>query len=97
MRLVGAEAGVEEAGVVDPELADGRVDRGHLGGLVDRDFDIVAGGQDVEFARIEQQFAAAQGQRFPEVARVVAVDIVEIDHAGVAAAAEADHGPVAAP
>ena len=77
-RLVGSEAGIEEAGVVDPELADRGVDRGHLRGLGRRDLDRLLGRQDVEFAGIEQQFArapalAARRQRLPEVARVVPV------------------------
>ena len=77
--LGGAEAGVEEAGVVDAELAHRRVDRGHLGGLQHRDLHRLLGGQDVELAGIEQQLAAARLQRLPEVARVVAVLAVEVD------------------
>src|SRR5690606_24942764 len=42
--LVGPETGVEKAGVVDAELADRRIDRGHLGRLHDRDLDRLAGG-----------------------------------------------------
>ena len=42
VRLVSAEAGVEEAGIVDAELADRGVDGGHFGGLVDRDLDGLA-------------------------------------------------------
>src|SRR5581483_8566186 len=73
-----AEAGVEEARVVDAELADRRVDRGHLGRLQHRDLDRVLGGEDVELAGIEQQLAAARLQRLPEVARVVAHLAVEV-------------------
>ena len=90
--LGGAEAGIEEAGVVDAELAHRGVDRGHLGGLQHRDLHRLLGGQDVELAGVEQQLAAARLQRLPEVARVVAVLEVEVDDAGVAAGAEAGQG-----
>ncbi len=91
LRLLGPEAGVEEAGIVDAELAHRGVDGGHLGGLQHRDLDRLLRRQDVEFAGIEQQFAVPRDQRLPVVARVVAVDMVHVDDAGVAARAEARH------
>src|SRR5207237_908069 len=85
-------AGVEEAGVMDPELAHRRIDGGHFGGVQSGDLDRLARGQDVEFAGVEQQLAKAVGvelgdQRLPEVAGVVAVLEVEVDDAGGAAPA----------
>jgi hypothetical protein len=80
---------------VHPELADRRIDRGHLGRFQHRDLDVVLGGQDVELARVQQQLAVAGLQRLPEVARIVAVLVVQVDDAGMATAAEADDAALA--
>src|SRR4051812_45827028 len=63
--LFGTEAWVEEAGVMDPELAHRRIDRRHLGGVEGRDLDRLLGSQNVEFAWIQQQLAPPRLQRLP--------------------------------
>src|SRR6185437_12479435 len=55
--LLIAETRVEEAGIVNAELADQRIERHHLGGIVRRDGDRLAAHQDVELVRIEDEVA----------------------------------------
>ena len=57
-----AEAGIEEAGVMDPELAHGGVVGEHLGGVVGGHPDRLLGGEDVELARVEDQEAVARAR-----------------------------------
>ncbi len=86
-----AETGVEEAGVMDAEFADERVERHHLGGVVGRHLDGLLGGEDVELVRVEDQRAFLVGaDRLPELADLVGVAAVDIDHAGVALGAISD-------
>ena len=47
--------------------------------------------EDVELARIQQQLAVAGFQRLPEVARIVAVLVVEVDDARMATPPKADN------
>ena len=58
-----AEAGIEEAGIVNAELADQRIERHHLGGVVRRDRHRLARRQDVELVRIEHDVARAAWPR----------------------------------
>ena len=74
---------------MDAKLADRGINRGHFGGLKDRDLYGFFRGQNVELARIKHQFASARLQRLPKVARIMAADIVQIDNAGMAT------GPIA--
>ena len=55
-----AEAGVEEAGVVDAELADHREVGRHLGGVVGRHVHRLAADEDVEGAGVEDDPAVAR-------------------------------------
>ena len=92
-RLLRAEAGVEEARIMHPKLPHRGVDGGHLGGLQGGDLDGRLGGQDVELPRVQQQLPPAGLQRLPEVLGIVAVLVVEIDHARMPPGAEAGQGP----
>src|SRR4051812_18191743 len=47
------ESGIEEAGVVNAELAHLRRNRDHLGRVIARDVKLLLGGEDVELIRIE--------------------------------------------
>ena len=88
---VEAEAGIEEAGIMDPELADHGVVGDHLGGMVGRHRHRLARRQDVELVGVEDQAAiAVDVERLPELAGVVAADQVDVDHVGVLLGAEAD-------
>ena len=83
-----AEAGVEKPGVMHPELADERIIGQHLGGMVGRHDDRLARRQDVEIVRVEHDpvraaRAAMRIDRLPELARIVIIDPVDIDHVGM--------------
>ena len=54
-----AEAGVEEARVMDPELAHQGIVGLHLGGVVFRNGDRLLRGENVEVVRVENQAAPA--------------------------------------
>ena len=85
-----AEAGVEEACVVDAEFADhGKVWR-HFGGVVGGDVHGLAADEDVESAGIKDDAACAGPDVFPEVSRVVMADQVKVDDAGMGFGAVAD-------
>src|SRR6516165_10257058 len=93
--LGGAKTGIEETGEMDAELADKGVIGKHLGGMVGRYHDRLAGGEDVEIVRVEHDPAGADGpamsvDRLPEIARIVVLDSVHIDQIGVAASLVAD-------
>jgi hypothetical protein len=63
-----AEAGVEEARVMHPELAHhGQIGR-HLGGVIGRDMHRLAADEDIERAGVEDDLAIA-AHLFPEVLR----------------------------
>src|SRR5690606_24607193 len=86
-----AEAWIEEAGIVDAELADERVEGRHLGGIERRDMHGLARDEDVELVRIEDQLVAATAeQRLPEIVDVVLVLAIDVDVGGVVLAAIAD-------
>ena len=61
-RLV-AEAGIEEAGIMDAELAHQRIERHHLGGIVGRDRHRLAADQDVELVRVQHDVARGHWPR----------------------------------
>ena len=56
-----AEARIEEAGIVDAELADQRIERHHLGGVVRRDVHRLARDEDVELVGVEDQLGGCGG------------------------------------
>ena len=58
-----AEAGIEEAGIVHAELADQRIERHHLGGVVGRHLHRLLRGEDVELVGIEDQALVARARR----------------------------------
>ena len=91
-----AEAGIEEAGVVDAEFADLGIVGDHLGGMVGRHHDRLPGRQDVEIGRIEDQAAAgAQRDGIPEIQGVVAVPRVHIHQLAMLLGLPADEAPLA--
>src|SRR5437660_2384068 len=47
------ETGIEEAGIMYAELADQRIERHHLGGIVRRHLHRLLRGKDIKLARIE--------------------------------------------
>ena len=69
--LLPAEAAVEEAGVVVPELAETRVHGQHLGREVGGDPQALPAGEDVEAARRQQALPAGGLDRLEPRARVV--------------------------
>ena len=78
-----AESGIEEAGVMHPELAyHGDIGR-HLGGVGGRDMHGLAADQNIEGAGVEDQVTAGAVQLFPELQRIVMADPVKIDHPGM--------------
>src|SRR6266481_3804055 len=88
--LGGAEAGIEEAGEMDAELADKGVVGQHFGGVVGWYDDRLARGEDIEIVRVEHDPARASRpamgeDRLPEIARLVMVDPVDIDQIGMTA------------
>src|SRR5262245_11569170 len=86
-----AEAGIEEAGIVHPILADQRIERPHLGDIGRGHRHALLRGEDVELVRVENEAAvAAEMHRLPELIGVVSPDRIDIDHAGIAAGAIAD-------
>ena len=79
---------IEEARIVHAELADQRIERHHLGGVVRRHLHGLLGRQDIEFVRVEDQFvAAAAVERLPEVKDAVFSFLVDINDGGVVLAA----------
>ncbi len=50
-----AEARIEEAGIVDAEFADQRIEGGHFGGVERRHVHGFAGDEDVELVGIEDR------------------------------------------
>ena len=90
-RLGMAEAGVEEARVMDPELADHGVVGDHLGGVVGRHVDRLLGRQNVEVVGRQDHRVVASGvDRIPVLQRIVMVDLVDVDDVGVLARLVAD-------
>src|SRR3569623_192530 len=91
-----AEAGVEEARVMDAEFADQRIERHHFGGEIRRHLHRFFRRENVELARIENEAAVgASADRLPEILHREAAAPVDIDAAGVTLRAEADE-PVGA-
>jgi hypothetical protein len=93
-----AEAGIEEARIVNAEFADQGIERHHLGRIIGRHLHGFFGGQDVELVGIENE--AAVGARLhwlPEFPHVVAGAALHVDHAGVALGAVADEAVGAQP
>src|SRR5271166_5832025 len=79
-----AEAGIEEAGVMDPKLADRRVDRRHLGGEVRGNLNFLARSENVELVGIEDQAAVLAGvNRLPEILDSIAADAIDVDDVAV--------------
>src|ERR1700761_7314408 len=79
-----AEAGIEEAGIVHTEFANQGIERHHLGGIIRRHLDGFLGGENVEFAGVENETAVGpRGYRLPEFIDRIAAAAVDIDHAGV--------------
>src|SRR5262245_11620777 len=86
-----AEAGIEEAGIVHPILADQRIERRHLGDIGRGHRHALLRGEDVELVRVENEAAvAAEMHRLPELIGLVSPDRIDIDHAGIATGAIAD-------
>ncbi len=83
-----AEAGIEEACVMHPELAHQRIERHHLGGVIGRHAHRLARGQDVELIRLQHQRPALR-DRLPVIARIELAGLVHVDQPGVAARPEA--------
>src|SRR6266700_7114891 len=91
-----AEARIEEAGVVHPELADQGIERHHLGGVVGRHLHRLLGRPYIELVGIEDQVAVlARRHRLPELPDLVAGPALDVDHAGVALGAIADEPALA--
>src|SRR5262245_41437969 len=91
-----AEAGIEEAGVMHAKLAHQRIERHHLGGIVRRDLYRLFRSEDVELAGIENEaLLLARAHRLPEIADLVAGAALDVDEAGVAFGAIADHAVAA--
>src|SRR6266480_2564098 len=87
-----AEAGIEEAGVMHAKFADQRIERHHLGGIVRRYLYRLFRSKDVELARVENEaLLLARAHRLPEIADLVAGAALDVDEAGVAFGAIADH------
>src|SRR6201989_993563 len=87
-----AEAGIEEAGVVHAKLADQRIERHHLGGIVRRYLYRLFRSEDVELAGIENEAVLpARAHRLPEIADLLTPAALDIDETGVALGAIADH------
>src|SRR5882672_2901071 len=77
-----AEARIEEARIVHAELADQRIERDHLGGVVGRHLHRLLGGEDVELVGIEDQALVFAGpDRLPEFGDVIARAALHIDEA----------------
>ena len=81
-----AEARIEEAGVVHPELAHRGVVGEHLGGVVGGHPHRLLGREDVELARVEDQRGGRAGPHLvPEVVRLVVAQPAQVDQAGMPA------------
>src|SRR5437763_191454 len=65
-----AETGIEEAGVMHPELADKRIERHHLGGVIGRHLHGLLGRQNVELVGIENEVAVVAGRARSAITRV---------------------------
>src|SRR5829696_6831042 len=88
----GAEAGVEEAGVMDPELAHHWIDRHHLGGVAGRDVQLLFRDKNVELVRVEDQpLVGARPDRLPIILDGVGAGPVDVDDVGVALRTVADY------
>ena len=85
-----AKTGVEKPGIMHPELADKRIVRQHLGGMIRRYDDRLARRKDVKVIRVEHDPVRAPGaampiDRLPELARIVVIDPVYVDDIGMPA------------
>src|SRR5271170_4178803 len=86
-----AKARIEEAGVMNAELADRRIDRRHFGGKIRRDMHPLARGEDIELVRVENEpFVAPGDDRLPELGRRIGARQVDVDHFAVLDRAIAD-------
>jgi hypothetical protein len=86
-----AEAGIEEAGVMHPELAHLGRDRDHFGRMVRRNMQLLLGGQDIKLVRVEGEAPVrTRPDQLPEILDLVGADPVDVEHARVAAGAVPD-------
>lgn len=91
-----AEPGVKETGIMNAELAHQRIERRHLGGIEWRYMNGLAGNEDVEFVRVEDEvIAAAAVEGLPEIENRMLGFLVDVDDRCVMLAAIADQ-PVGA-
>src|SRR6516165_9939247 len=87
-----AETRIEEACIVHAELADERIERDHLGGVMRRHLHRLFRGQDVELVRVQNEtLVFAPTDRLPEFSDVVAGAALNIDEAGMVLSAKADN------
>ena len=85
------ETRIEEAGIVNAELADQWIEGRHFCGVVGRNVNGFARHEDIELVGIEDQFlAVSHMQRLPEIEHVERVAPVDIDDGGMVFAAIAD-------
>src|SRR5579872_5597356 len=86
-----AEAWIEEAGIMHAEFTDQRIERNHLGSIVRRHLHRFLGGENVEFAGIENKAAVGPPRNWlPELVDLITPAAVDIDDAGVALGAITD-------
>jgi hypothetical protein len=65
---------------MNAEFAHRRVDRHHFGGEIGRDVQFLLRGQNIEFARIEDQpLVRARIKRLPKILGRVSADAIDID------------------
>src|SRR4029453_11302070 len=77
-----AEARIEEAGVVNAEFADQRIERHHLGGVVGRYLHGLFRSEDVEFVGIKDQaLVGPRRDRLPEIRDRMTGALLDIDQA----------------
>src|SRR5579884_3490379 len=87
-----AEAGIEEARIVNAKLSDRRVERNHFCRILRGDPHLFARSEDVEIFRIENQRSALiAANRIPEFFRIVMVQFRKIDQRRMPSRAIPDH------
>src|SRR5262249_5578487 len=86
-----AEAGIEEPGVVNAELADRRIDRRHFAGEIGPNLHLLARAENIELVRIENEAPVGAGEdRLPIVMSRVGADPAHVNDVAVLDRAVAD-------